>query len=1089
MNMATTQLPSREQVEEALAKRIRELNCLNEIGREIAASPPLAELLPWITERIPPAMQYPDLCKVTIEYDGQFYGMAEAAQLPCQVVNAFWINGQALGRIYVAYTEKHDFLNEESALLGGIATRISSYIENIRLVEQLQHRATELEELTHFLNSIIDNIPNMIFVKDAQDLKFVRWNKANEELLGFGRETVIGKSDRDFFPREEAEFFIAKDREVLAGKQAVDIPEEPIQTATGEVRLLHTRKVPIYGVDGNPRYLLGISEDITERKRAETALRESEQRYQQILDAITDMILVKGPQSRIVWANKAFRDAYGMTNEELRKIIDASFAEPDNTQQYVKDDAYVFEIGQVLDIPEEPFTRYDGQNLVMHTVKSPIFGVDGEVVMTVGVSRDITDRKQAEEALAKRATELETVAQVSMAVSTVLDTTELLQRVVDLTKASFNLYHAHIYLLDQTGDTLILAAGAGDVGRQMVAQEWRIPLYQEQSLVARVARTHQGIIVNDVQQEPDFLPNPLLPETRAEMAAPMIVGGKVIGVLDVQANKVGRFTEEDVRIKTILAAQVAGALQNARQYELTRHQAERELLVNSITQKIQATVTIESALQATVQELGQAFHARSAQVRLETNGDHLAGLVKRNYLYPRASQEDTAELDEQALVEPLLVQGEPIGLLSLLEPKSSPIEAAEVMEAVAERLVSHVENLRLTLQTQQTLAQIEALYNISIRLNAANTLLEILEGIGSVEIAASATSISLSTFEVDETGQPEWSTLAANWTAEPVDPSNNLSIGTRFRLSDFPLSRLWISSPEQAILIGDINQDERIDPFLLSIYQQGNVIATALLPLMVRGNWIGLVNLAWAAPQTFTEHHQRLFNSLAVQIAVAVNNQLLLEQTQGALIEQERLAIDLDSQRSTLQAVLQSIPAGVFVVEAPTGRPLLTNEQAERILGRGISPQATVDDLAEVYAAFRYGTDQLYPQQEMPIARALHGEAIVIDDMEIRRPDGSHALLQVFGAPIRDTAGKITASVAIFQDITERRRAEEALQESEARLQRITANILGMIFQFVMHPDGTLALPYVSAGSQQIYELEPEEIMQDASKIMKLTVT
>ena len=109
----------------------------------------------------------------------------------------------------------------------------------------------------------------MIFVKDAKDLKFVRFNKAGEDLLGHSREVLIGKSDYDFFPKEEADFFTAIDRQVLKTGSLVDIPEEPIETKHQGRRILHTRKIPIYDETGEPQYLLGISEDITERKRTE----------------------------------------------------------------------------------------------------------------------------------------------------------------------------------------------------------------------------------------------------------------------------------------------------------------------------------------------------------------------------------------------------------------------------------------------------------------------------------------------------------------------------------------------------------------------------------------------------------------------------------------------------------------------------------------------------------------------------------------------------------------------------------------------------------------------------------------------------
>ncbi|MBI5950732.1 MAG: GAF domain-containing protein [Chloroflexi bacterium] len=167
----------------------------------------------------------------------------------------------------------------------------------------------------------------------------------------------------------------------------------------------------------------------------------------------------------------------------------------------------------------------------------------------------------------RRARELETVAVVSTTASTTLDPDVLLQSVVDLTKERFDLYHAHIYLADESWSTLLLAAGAGEVGRQMVMNGHAIQMTAEKSLVARAMRERTALIVNDVQMESDFLANPYLPDTRAEMAVPMISGDKVIGVFDVQSNIVGNFSQEDANIYTTLALQVAVALQNARLYQ------------------------------------------------------------------------------------------------------------------------------------------------------------------------------------------------------------------------------------------------------------------------------------------------------------------------------------------------------------------------------------------------------------------------------------------------------------------------------------------------------------------------------------------
>ncbi len=126
-----------------------------------------------------------------------------------------------------------------------------------------------VSDVTKFLDSIVENIPDMIFVKDAEELRFVRFNRAGEDLLGYARKDLIGKNDYDFFPKEEADFFTSKDQEVLKNGTLLDIPQEPIQTAKKGLRLLHTKKIPINGPDGKPKYLLGISEDITEKKMLE----------------------------------------------------------------------------------------------------------------------------------------------------------------------------------------------------------------------------------------------------------------------------------------------------------------------------------------------------------------------------------------------------------------------------------------------------------------------------------------------------------------------------------------------------------------------------------------------------------------------------------------------------------------------------------------------------------------------------------------------------------------------------------------------------------------------------------------------------
>ena len=157
-------------------------------------------------------------------------------------------------------------------------TALITFLRDITDRKQAEETIKQSEE---FLNTIVENIPDMIFVKDAKDLRFVRSNNAGEELLGYSREDLIGKNDYDFFPKEEADFFTEKDREVLNSGKLLDITEEPIQTKYKGERILHTKKIPILDEDGKPKYLLSISEDITEHKRMEEVHKRLEDQLQQ----------------------------------------------------------------------------------------------------------------------------------------------------------------------------------------------------------------------------------------------------------------------------------------------------------------------------------------------------------------------------------------------------------------------------------------------------------------------------------------------------------------------------------------------------------------------------------------------------------------------------------------------------------------------------------------------------------------------------------------------------------------------------------------------------------------------------------------
>ena len=237
----------------------------------------------------------------------------------------------------------------------------------------------------------------------------------------------------------------------------------------------------------------------------------------------------------------------------------------------------------------------------------------------------VDDIRRTLEYLQARSRDLQAVADVNDQISTVLDLNRLLQDVADLTKERFGLYHAHIYAYDAAQERLVLTSGAGHVGRQMVAEERIIPLKTRESIVAQAARTHQTVIIGDVHSSETFLPHPLLPNTRSELATVLVARGELLGVLDVQSDKVEFFNSEVAEVLELMAGQIASAISNARLYTAAERASRFEQAIGRLDRHLQAAVDIDDILQTTVRELGKALRVSNTTIELSLDGWSASG--------------------------------------------------------------------------------------------------------------------------------------------------------------------------------------------------------------------------------------------------------------------------------------------------------------------------------------------------------------------------------------------------------------------------------------------------------------------------------
>jgi GAF domain-containing protein len=481
---------------------------------------------------------------------------------------------------------------------------------------------------------------------------------------------------------------------------------------------------------------------IVARQKAEDALRESELLYTSLVENMNFNVFRKDLEGRYTYANDAFCKVMNTTLVKLLGKTDYDFSPKETADKYRSDDIKVITTEKPLEVIEEHVLtdRVEAGNTdanaqeasdtpglgvrYIQTLKAPVRNSRGDIIGIQGAFWDISERRRAEAEIERRAVQLQTASEISRAASSLLDVNELTQQAVDLIRNRFGLYYVGLFLVDQSGEWtgeggrwVVLRAGTGEAGQKMLSQGHKLEIGGA-SMIGWCVANKSPRITLDTYEETDknFLrfKNPLLPETRSEMALPLSSRSHVLGALSIQSTQRNAFTEEDITILQTMADQLANAIANASLYEQTQN-ALREM-----------ETVYRRYLVRGWSEYSQT-HSASGYRRSEKGvtplGADLLPEVEHALLEPHPATLKTTEEAKPTLVVPIKLRDNPIGAIGLKakeELHQWSEDEISLIEILSEQFALAAENIRLLEETQRRAEREHLVSEITTRLRTSN---------------------------------------------------------------------------------------------------------------------------------------------------------------------------------------------------------------------------------------------------------------------------------------------------------------------------------------------------------------------------------
>lgn len=491
----------------------------------------------------------------------------------------------------------------------------------------ITHETAELAMAAehNLLRTLIDNIPDYIYVKDTES-RFLLNNAAHLWILGAkSLEDVLYRTDFDFFPHQLAAQYFADEQHVITtGEPLIDREEPVVHQVTGERIWNSTTKVPLRDSIGKIIGLVGMSRDITARKRAEEALQLSQDRYRAIVEDQTELVCRFQLDGTLTFVNEAYCRYFGKPREEL---LHRSFLDLVPPGDWPAIRHYLTTLG-----PNNPTSTYehrvvapDGRLRWQRWTDRAIWNEAGEVIELQSVGVDVTDVREAEARVRQEAARSEALVRVASILNAQLDLKTVLQGVCRESARALHVPVATVTLYDDASDMVLLAASYG------------LPTSYHDRYVSMTRSEYEqwvgskGIdfILDDLFEHPT-LPNYALYrefQMRTAVGATLKREDRLIGAITaVTVGETRHFSEEEHSLLKGIADQAGLAISNARLHEqIQRYNAELELRVASRTLELQLA---NQQLRSEISERERAEEAlRASETKLRLILDQMPAIV------------------------------------------------------------------------------------------------------------------------------------------------------------------------------------------------------------------------------------------------------------------------------------------------------------------------------------------------------------------------------------------------------------------------------------------------------------------------------